>query len=84
MTKEEIWSVSIQRVRDFFQAQPDVTAANGDSYTFQSVHITLEELEPTGSSIFSASRTRLVLEGPEEEVNAIHRRFFLQFLSAGG
>ena len=84
MKKEEVWSVSIDRVREFFRAQPDVTAENGDFYTFQAVQITLKALEPAKNGIFSASRTRIVMEGPEEEVKAIHRRFFLQFLSAGG
>ena len=84
MKKEEIWGVSIQRVREFFLAQPDVSEVSANSYTFQSVRITLEELEPANNGIFSARRTRLVMEGPEEEVKIIHHRFFLQFLSAGG
>ena len=84
MKKEEVWGIAIPRVRDFFRAQPDVAEANANSYTFQSVHITLEELEPANNGIFSARRTHLVMEGPEEEVKIIHHRFFVQFLSAGG
>ena len=84
MKKEEIWGVAIDRARSFFCSQPDVSEAAWDAYTFRAVCITLDDLEPANNGIFSARRTRLVMEGPEEEVKVIHHRFFIQFLSAGG
>ena len=82
--KAEIWGVAIDRARRFFRAQPDVAETTPDAYAFCAVQITLEELSPANTGIFSARRTRLVMEGPEEEVKIIHHRFFMQFLSAGG
>ena len=82
--KEELWGIAIERVRDFFRAQPDVAEVSADAYTFRAVRITLEALSAAGTGIFSVRRTRLVLEGPEEELQDIHHRFFMQFLSAGG
>ena len=84
MTKEEIWSVSIDRVRSFFRSQADVTEESADRYTFREVRITLEELEPPDTGFWSARRIRLRMEGPEADLKVIHHRYFLQFLSAGG
>ena len=84
MTKEEIWGVSIERAKAFFRSQEDVTEEKEAAFAFRRVWITLEELEPAGTGMWAVRRTRLRMEGPDEEVNAIHHRYFLQFLSAGG
>ena len=82
--KEEVWAVSIERARAFFRDQMDVEEVSPGVYTFCAVRIGLEELEPSNAGIFSACRTRLVMDGPEEAVKSIHHRFFTNFLSAGG
>ena len=84
MRKDEIWSVSIQRVRSFFRAQADVTAESGNAFSSRSCRLGLGAPEPGGSGIWAAGRTRIRMEGPPEDVEAIYRRFFMQFLSAGG
>ena len=84
MRKDEIWSVSIQRVRAFFRTQADVTEESGNDFSFRSCRIGLGEPEPGGTGIWAARRTRIRMEGPPEDVEAIYRRFFMQFLSAGG
>ena len=84
MVKDEIWGVSIQRVRAFFRAQADVTAENDDLFWMGSCRVTLTALPPTGSGIWAAPRTRLQMEGEEHLVQQLHHRFFIQFLSAGG
>ena len=84
MRKEEIWGVSIDRARAFFRSQADVLEDSPDVYTFHTVRITLEELEPSRTGIWSARRIRLGMEGPDAELKAIHHRYFMQFLSTGG
>ena len=84
MRKEEIWSVPISRVRAFFRAQPDVSEAAADCYLCRSCRITLAELPPRGEGIWAAARVQVCMEGDEADVQPIHRRFFHQFLSAGG
>ena len=84
MRKEEIWSVPIRRVRDFWGAQPDVLTEADDRWKFRSCRILLEELPSRGAGMWAAPRVRICMEGEESDVLHIHRRFFLQFLSAGG
>ena len=84
MVKEEIWSIPLERVRAFFLAQPDVAAEAADRFRYESCRISVEPLSPALEGMWAAKRTRLRLEGREEDVARIYHRFFLQFLSAGG
>ena len=83
MTIDENWGIAIHRVRAFFDAQPDVMPW-GNGYRYHHCTITLTEIPPSQQSILAIPRTQLLIEGPDEEAAAIHRRFFLRFLSAGG
>lgn len=83
MHYNENWAIDTKRVHTFFDAQPDVQrTANG--YRYKNCLITVTALPSNKQSIFSLPRTHLIIQGPEEEADAIHRRFFLNFLSAGG
>jgi len=82
MVLRENWSVSIERAEAFFAAQPDVTKTER-GFLFRSCRICLRE--DTGKvGPWPIPRIVLHMEGPEEDVRAIHHRFFLRFLSAGG
>ena len=84
MTKEETWSVSLQRVRTFFREQDDVLEEGSDTFAFRSCRITLTELKPKGMGVWAAKRTRVCLNGEDADVENIYHRFFIQFLSTGG
>ena len=84
MTKEETWSVSLQRVRTFFREQEDVLDEGSDTFAFRSCRITLTELKPKGMGVWAAKRTRVCLSGEDADVENIYHRFFIQFLSTGG
>lgn len=84
MIKEEIWSISIQRARSFFQDQEDVTENGLNDFTFASCRIQLTELKPKGMGIWAAKRIQIHMEGDEADVENIYHRYFLQFLSTGG
>ena len=84
MTKEETWSVSIQRARSFFRDQEDVTEESMNVYLFKSCRVTLTELKPKGMGVWAAKRIRLHMEGEDADVEAIYHRYFIQFLSTGG
>ena len=84
MTKEETWSVSLQRVRTFFREQEDVLEEGSDTFAFRSCRITLTELKPKGMGVWAAKRTRVCLSGEDADVENIYHRFFIQFLSTGG
>ena len=84
MVKEETWSVSIQRARAFFREQEDVREENRNLYLYGSCRITLTELKPKGMGVWAAKRTRVLMEGEDQDVEEIYHRFFIRFLTTGG
>ena len=84
MLKEETWSISIQRARDFFREQQDVTEESANVYLFGSCRITLTELKPKGMGVWAAKRIQVRMEGEDADVENIYHRYFIQFLSTGG
>ena len=84
MTKEEIWSVSIQRARSFFREQEDVIEESINCFSYGSCRIQLTELKPKGMGVWAAKRIQVRMEGEDADVETIYHRFFIQFLSTGG
>ena len=84
MMKEEIWSIPIQRARAFFREQEDVTEESINGFVYGSCHITLTELKPKGMGVWAAKRTRVHMEGEDQDVETIYHRFFIRFLTTGG
>ena len=84
MIKEEIWSISIQRASSFFREQEDVTEESANTFSFCSCRIQLTELRPKSMGVWAAERIQVRMEGRDADVEKIHHRFFIQFLSAGG
>ena len=84
MTKEETWSVSIQRARAFFREQTDVEEESANSFLFRSCRITLTEMKPKGMGVWAAKRIRIHMDGEDADVEEIYHRYFIQFLSTGG
>ena len=84
MIKEETWSVPMQRARAFFREQEDVTEESINVYVCRSCRITLTELKPKGMGVWAAKRTRVRMEGEDQDVEEIYHRFFIRFLTTGG
>ena len=84
MTKEETWSVPIQRVRSFFREQEDVTEESANVYCYGSCRIHRTELKPKGMGVWAAKRIQVRMEGEDADVENIYHRYFIQFLSTGG
>ena len=83
MRRDEIWSVSLNRIMAFFDGQQDITKTTA-GYQYQDCHITLTALPPKEAARFAMPRTQVVFEGSDAAVSAIYQRFFIQFLTAGG
>ena len=83
MHLDENWGIEITRIQRFFDAEADVFKEI-DGYRYAHCQITLTAIAPQPNALIPIPRTRLEIEGPDEEVRVIHRRFFLRFLSAGG
>ena len=84
MTKEETWSVSIQRARSFFRDQEDVTEESANVFLFKSCRVTLTELKPKGMGVWAAKRICVRMDGGDSDVEEICHRYFIRFLSTGG
>ena len=82
MILEENWAVSAQRIRDFFSEQDGVIYTE-DGFSLNGCSITVTVL-PRQAGVFAVDRSLIRFDGPEPQVRAIHQRFFLRFLSAGG
>lgn len=84
MVKEETWSISIERARQFFREQQDVTEENRNLFVYGSCRIALTELKPKGMGVWAAKRMRVHMEGEDADVSVIYHRFFIRFLTTGG
>ena len=83
MRKDEIWAVEPKKVLSFFRDQTDLEETEA-GFRFSACQITVTALPHKGERFWRTPQTRVVIEGPDPDVNTIYRRFFLQFLSAGG
>lgn len=83
MRKTEIWALESRRIMDYFQEQAGARQT-GSGFVFDNCQITLTELEDRRVAGMRLPRTQITFEGEEASVDAICRRFFLRFLSAGG
>ena len=83
MVKEENWAIDPERVRAFFAEQPDVVISE-DCFRIGGCQVTLTPFSGTLLGKWAMPRTLIRFEGDAEAVEAIYRRFFLRFLSAGG
>ena len=83
MILDENWGIPLARIQAFFSAQPDVTNY-GDVFLFGNCRITLTTLPGHFLGPWEMPLTRVKMEGPDQDVQTIHRRFYLRFLSAGG
>lgn len=83
MVLDENWGIPMDRIAGFFSGEPEVTA-QGDAFLFGGCRITLTPLPGHHLGPWEMPLTRVLMEGPEADVQTIHRRFYLRFLSAGG
>ena len=83
MIIEENWAIEPARVRAFFAEQPDAVKIP-DGFCVNGCTVTLSETEGSLLGKWAIRRTCIRLEGEDDAVNALYRRFFLTFLSAGG
>ena len=84
MQISEIWSITAERIRDFFLTQNDVRRNEDDGFSYGQCEIRLSPLPPRRVGRFLYPQTRVEFTGSDEDTEAIHRRFVLQFISAGG
>ena len=83
MVLDENWGIPMDRIAGFFSGEPDVVK-QGNIFLFQGCRIILTALPGHRLGPWEMPLTRVQMEGPDQDVHTIHRRFYLRFLSAGG
>ncbi len=84
MQISETWSISDERIRAFFLAQNDIRKLENSIFSCGQCEIRLTPLPLREVGRFAFPQTRVEFDGLEPDVREIHRRFVLQFISAGG
>ncbi len=84
MEYDEIWGISLERIHEFFSAQADAVGEGDTGFRIGDVRVGLTRLPDRVIPGAAMPRTRVEITGPGEGAEAVHRRFFLRFLSAGG
>ena len=84
MVKREIWAIPRERIERFFQSQSDVRPNGDGSFSFGRCEIRITPMAEREIGRLRFPQTQMAFEGPEADTEKIHRRFVLQFISAGG
>ena len=84
MRYEETWAVETARIENYLLKREGAETAGGGIYRCKSCMVKLMPLPPRTLGPVEIPRTRVEISGKAEEAEALHRRFFLQFISAGG
>lgn len=79
----ENWSISIQRMREYFEGLPEAKIA-ADRILLSGCCVILVQLPDRTVGKLQFPCTRLEITGEEKAVNRIYHQFYLRFLSAGG
>ena len=84
MVIREIWAVPHERIESFFRSQNDVRPTGDGGFLFGQCEIRTTVMSERAIGRLRFPQTQVAFEGPEADTEAIHRRFVLQFISAGG
>lgn len=77
------WAIAYDRIAAFWQQQDDVSF-DGTAYWYGSCRIAVIPLPDRLLGRWPMPQTQVVFRGDDSDTKTIYRRFFLQFLSAGG
>ena len=83
MQIREIWAVPRERIERFFQSQDDVRPSGNGGFSFGQCEIRITSMPERELGRLCFLQTQMAFEGSEEDAEKIHRRFVLQFISAG-
>ena len=84
MEIREIWAIPRERIERFFQSQNDVRPNGDGGFSLGQCEIRITSLPEREIGRLRFPQTQMEFEGPEADTERIHRRFVLQFISAGG
>lgn len=79
----ELWSIAPERIEEWLRAQGDVKALPG-GYLCGGCEIRLSPAPGPRLGKYTLPATRVELNGEDSDTDRFHRRFMMQFISAGG
>ena len=80
---KETWGVSAARIEEFFLSQDDIQKCGEGVFSSGNCRVSITVLPPREFGPLSFPATQIEFSGPDRETEVIHRRFVLQFISAG-
>ena len=80
---KETWGIPVARIEEFFLSQDDVQKCGEGVFLSEHCRISITVRPPREFGALSFPATRIEFSGPDRETEMIHRRFVLQFVSAG-
>ena len=84
MEIREIWAIPLERIERFFRSQNDVRPNGDGGFSLEQCKIRITSLPEREIGRLRFPQTQMEFEGPDADTEEIHRRFVLQFISAGG
>lgn len=84
MRIQEIWAIPRERIEGFFRAQSDIRQDGDGVFSFGRCEIRATALPERQIGRLRFPQTQMEFAGPDADTQEIHRRFVLQFISAGG
>lgn len=84
MLVRETWGLSPDRILGYLRSQADIVQSSELCFRCGACEIRLTVLPSRAFGTIHIPRTLVEFEGEDRDTEAMHRRFFLQFLSAGG
>ena len=80
----EIWGITPERIREYLLEEEKLYMTEPGRYTNGSVTVSLNAMPPRVLGAFAFPQTQVMFEGGDKEMEALHHRFVLRFISAGG
>ena len=84
MRYKETWAIAFERIEEFFLTEKGVEILGPGKYAYKNSEIRLTELVRRTVGPLKVPQTCVEISGADEDAEAIHRKFFLRFVSAGG
>lgn len=83
MDFKEIWSIPETRIRQYFEKTYQVSFRDG-ACLIDEVRVEIRILPPNAIMKVPIPRCSVEIAGPDEAAEEVHRKFMMNFLSAGG
>lgn len=84
MTIQEDWTLSMTRIVEYLQGFEQAMRISETHFEIGGCEVRLQPLEDRRIANYAFPRTLVTFSGEKREVECLHRKFMLRFLTLGG